>query len=84
LRIGRRDFSAQLKDDGPNKLWVADITYLPTWAGFLYLAPSSLLTTSRPSTSRRPSLFTPATTRHATLTMRPSSRHFTSIASSQT
>jgi putative transposase len=24
--------------DGPNKLWVADITYIPTWAGFLYLA----------------------------------------------
>jgi putative transposase len=22
----------------PNRLWVADITYLPTWAGFLYLA----------------------------------------------
>jgi putative transposase len=29
-----RDFTA----DGPNKLWVADITYIPTWAGFLYLA----------------------------------------------
>ncbi len=24
--------------DGPNKLWVADITYIATWAGFLYLA----------------------------------------------
>jgi putative transposase len=24
--------------DGPNKLWVADITYVPTWSGFLYLA----------------------------------------------
>jgi putative transposase len=24
--------------DGPNKLWVADITYVPTWEGFLYLA----------------------------------------------
>ena len=23
---------------GPNRLWVADITYVPTWAGFLYLA----------------------------------------------
>lgn len=22
----------------PNELWVADITYIPTWAGFLYLA----------------------------------------------
>lgn len=29
-----RDFTA----DGPNQLWVADITYVPTWAGFLYLA----------------------------------------------
>jgi putative transposase len=26
------------KVDAPNKLWVADITYIPTWAGFLYLA----------------------------------------------
>jgi len=24
--------------DKPNKLWVADITYIPTWSGFLYLA----------------------------------------------
>jgi putative transposase len=23
---------------GPDQLWVADITYIPTWAGFLYLA----------------------------------------------
>ena len=23
---------------GPNQLWVADMTYIPTWAGFLYLA----------------------------------------------
>jgi putative transposase len=22
----------------PNQLWVADITYVPTWAGFIYLA----------------------------------------------
>jgi putative transposase len=29
-----RDFTAR----GPNRLWVADITYIPTWAGFLYLA----------------------------------------------
>ena len=26
------------KADKPNQLWVADITYVPTWAGFLYLA----------------------------------------------
>jgi putative transposase len=24
--------------EGPNRLWVADITYIPTWAGFLYLS----------------------------------------------
>ena len=24
--------------EGPNQLWVADITYIATWAGFLYLA----------------------------------------------
>jgi putative transposase len=29
-----RDFTAV----SPNQLWVADITYVPTWAGFLYLA----------------------------------------------
>jgi putative transposase len=28
----------QFKADGPDQLWVADITYIPTWAGFLYLA----------------------------------------------
>jgi len=30
----QREFRA----DAPNRLWVADITYVPTWAGFLYLA----------------------------------------------
>jgi putative transposase len=29
-----RDFTASV----PDRLWVADITYVPTWAGFLYLA----------------------------------------------
>ena len=29
-----RDFSSE----GPDRLWVADLTYLPTWAGFLYLS----------------------------------------------
>ena len=29
-----RDFGT----DRPDRLWVADITYLPTWQGFLYLA----------------------------------------------
>jgi len=30
----KRDFSA----DAPNKLWVADLTYVPTWVGFVYVA----------------------------------------------
>jgi putative transposase len=30
----QRDFTAP----APNRLWVADITYVPTWTGFLYLA----------------------------------------------
>jgi putative transposase len=30
----RRQFVA----DGPNQLWVADMTYVPTWAGFIFLA----------------------------------------------
>ncbi len=28
----------QFAPPGPDQLWVADITYLPTWSGFLYLA----------------------------------------------
>jgi transposase InsO family protein len=28
----------KFKADGPNRLWVADITYVPTWEGFIYLA----------------------------------------------
>lgn len=30
----RRNFTA----DGPGQLWVADITYIPTWEGWLFLA----------------------------------------------
>ena len=30
----KRQFSAA----GPNQLWVADMTFVPTWAGFIYLA----------------------------------------------
>jgi putative transposase len=29
-----REFTA----DGPNQLWVADMTYVPTWVGFIFLA----------------------------------------------
>src|ERR1700692_1242239 len=32
--LGERNFTAET----PDLLWVADITYIPTWAGFLYLA----------------------------------------------
>lgn len=32
--LRERDFQAH----EPNELWVADITYIPTWSGFLYLA----------------------------------------------
>ncbi len=28
----------RFKADGPNQLWVADATYIPTWAGTIYLA----------------------------------------------
>ena len=28
----------QFQADAPDQLWVADITYVPTWTGFLYLA----------------------------------------------
>jgi putative transposase len=28
----------QFYTDSPDRLWVADITYVPTWSGFLYLA----------------------------------------------
>ena len=45
-RHDRRDGARQAPDlvdrnfttDQPNRLWVADITYIPTWGGFLYLA----------------------------------------------
>ena len=28
----------QFRADAPNRTWVADITYVPTWTGFVYLA----------------------------------------------
>ena len=28
----------QFEASAPNRLWVADLTYIPTWAGFLFLA----------------------------------------------
>jgi putative transposase len=40
MRTTRRDELAhrQFHAREPNRLWVADVTYLPTWQGFLYLA----------------------------------------------
>lgn len=47
IKTTQRDFQAEsapdlvqrhFAADAPNRLWVADITYLPTWEGFLFLA----------------------------------------------
>ena len=35
---GSRPRAAPFTAAAPDRLWVADITYVPTWAGFLYLA----------------------------------------------
>jgi putative transposase len=35
---GARSGPAPIHSEWPNQLWVADITYIPTWAGRLYLA----------------------------------------------
>jgi putative transposase len=32
--VVKREFEA----DAPNTLWIADMAYVPTWAGFIYLA----------------------------------------------
>ena len=44
-------------------------------------APSSAVTTSRPSDSRKPSRLTPTACTTQTLTVRPPSRHLTTSAS---
>ncbi len=36
----------------PNKLWVADVTYLRTWEGWLYLSPSKTSTRDGSSAGR--------------------------------
>ena len=28
----------QFRADAPDRIWVADVTYVPTWNGFVYLA----------------------------------------------
>ena len=54
-----RDFTAER----PNVLWVADITYIPTWTGFLYLA------VALDAFSRRIVGWAMATTLHAQLVL---------------
>ena len=34
----RKAARTTFRAEAPNRLWVADITYVPSWAGFLYLA----------------------------------------------
>jgi putative transposase len=41
----------QFEATAPNQLWVSDITYVPTWAGFLFLASSR--TRTRGANTRR-------------------------------
>jgi putative transposase len=38
VRVADDLVERQFRPDGPNQLWVADITYLRTWQGWLYLA----------------------------------------------
>ena len=37
------DLAKNMKSDGPNQLWVADITYVTIATGFVYLLRSSML-----------------------------------------
>ena len=38
VRVAEDLVDRRFSREGPNRLWVADITYLPTWEGWLYLA----------------------------------------------
>lgn len=41
----RDHVNRQFYAPAPNMLWVSDFTYVATWAGFVYVAPSTLLGT---------------------------------------
>ena len=45
-----RNFTAE----APDRLWVADITYIPTWAGFLFSPSCSMRTVAASSAGRWP------------------------------
>ena len=38
MPVRRPIWSIETSPSAPNELWIADVTYVPTWAGFLYLA----------------------------------------------
>lgn len=39
MTVRPRDLAdRQFKAEGPNRLWVADLTYVRTWSGFVYVA----------------------------------------------
>ena len=38
IRISRKLVQRNFQAVAPDRLWVADISYVPTWAGFMYLA----------------------------------------------
>jgi putative transposase len=43
----------QFYAEGPDRLWVADIRYIPTWSGFLYLAMVLDVTSPKPLIAQR-------------------------------
>ena len=74
-----RDFRAPV----PNRLWVADLTYVRTWSGFAYVAFSSTSTLAASSAGRRRARCAP--TSHSTRWSRRSGRgRVPSTASSTT
>ena len=65
-RAGPRPARARLHARrGPNEMWVADITYLRTWSGFLYLALMLDCYSRRSSAGRSPPTCAPSWSRRA-------------------